>query len=256
MGKKTILIGTLVVALLTGTALAHGMGFGGGMMGFHGVVDTFRGMMHNWYSNAQSPYKEQVQGYGLRYPHGMMGYGFDGYHCPMMAGWYDGINRGIIKEAEPITIEEAKKIAEDYVEEYNNLKLDEVYEFQTHFEAEFEEKDTGKHAFEIVVDKYTGAISPEMGPNMMWNTKYGHFSTDYLVPMSITEEKAREIVQEFINRNNLDWNLDNAEVYYGFYEFHAKDKNKSIVAQINVNGYTGALWIENWHGPVINELNG
>ncbi len=248
--KTLMMVGILTSTLLVGTALAHGMGFGGGMMGgWHGMMDAFRGVMHGWYGSDQPQYKSQLQGYGFRYGHGMMDQGFGGYYCPMMGDWY-----GNDTDAEPITIEDAKKIAENYVEEYGNLEVDEVYEFQTHFEAEVEEKDTGKHAFEILVNKYSGRLSPEMGPNMMWNTKYGHFYTGDAVPMSINKVEAKKIVQEFINGNRLDWSLENAEVYYGFYEFHGKDKTGKIVAQINVNGYTGALWIESWHGPVINEL--
>src|SRR5205807_7368417 len=32
---------------------------------------------------------------------------------------------------------------------------------------------TGKGAVQVLVDRYTGRSMPEMGPNMMWNAKYG-----------------------------------------------------------------------------------
>ena len=32
----------------------------------------------------------------------------------------------------------------------------------------------GIHAFELLIDRHSGAVYPEPGPNMMWNTKYGH----------------------------------------------------------------------------------
>ena len=47
-------------------------------------------------------------------------------------------------------------------------------EFDNHFYAEVEEKSTEVHAFELLVNRWTGSIVPEPGPNMMWNTKYGH----------------------------------------------------------------------------------
>jgi hypothetical protein len=28
--------------------------------------------------------------------------------------------------------------------------------------------------FEVLIDKYSGVVFPEMGPNMVWNVKYGH----------------------------------------------------------------------------------
>ena len=41
------------------------------------------------------------------------------------------------------------------------------------FYGQFKERDTGRGAIQLVVDRYTGRAMPEMGPNMMWNTKYG-----------------------------------------------------------------------------------
>ena len=46
-------------------------------------------------------------------------------------------------------------------------------EMQYNFYIEVKEKDTGVHAFELLVNPYSGAVYPEPGPNMMWNTKYG-----------------------------------------------------------------------------------
>ena len=46
-------------------------------------------------------------------------------------------------------------------------------EYTQNFYVLFKEKSTGIGAFEMLIDKYTGSIYPEMGPNMMWNTKYG-----------------------------------------------------------------------------------
>ena len=46
-------------------------------------------------------------------------------------------------------------------------------EFDNQFYAEVREKNSGTGAFELLVNKWTGAVVPEPGPNMMWNTKYG-----------------------------------------------------------------------------------
>ena len=62
-----------------------------------------------------------------------------------------------------------------YLEQVGNkdLVLDEVMEFQYNFYALVQEKSTGRGAFELLLDRVTGAVFPEHGPNMMWNTKYG-----------------------------------------------------------------------------------
>ena len=55
----------------------------------------------------------------------------------------------------------------------SNLEVVDVMEFANNFYAEVEESDTGIHAMELLIDKRSGRVHPEPGPNMMWNTKYG-----------------------------------------------------------------------------------
>jgi hypothetical protein len=54
-----------------------------------------------------------------------------------------------------------------------NLEVVDVMEFANNFYAEVEERDTGIHAMELLIDRRSGRVHPEPGPNMMWNTKYG-----------------------------------------------------------------------------------
>ena len=73
-------------------------------------------------------------------------------------------------------MDQAAKAARQTVAAYGNpdLTLTEVMEFENNFYVEVKEQSTGIHAFELLVDRYTGVVSPEPGPNMMWNTRYGH----------------------------------------------------------------------------------
>ena len=100
---------------------------------------------------------------------GMMGgYGtITGSHCGEAVTPSYGAN------AAPITIDEAKAAVEKYLAATGNddLQLAEVLQFNNHFYAGIKEKSTNKYAFELLVNKYTGAVVPEMGPNMMWDTK-------------------------------------------------------------------------------------
>jgi hypothetical protein len=71
---------------------------------------------------------------------------------------------------------QAVEISEAYLESLNDpdLAIAEIMEFERNFYVVFYERSTGVGAFEMLIDKETGRIFPEYGPNMMWNTKYGH----------------------------------------------------------------------------------
>ncbi len=58
---------------------------------------------------------------------------------------------------------------------YTDLQPKEVMEFSNHFYVLVVEKSTGKGALELIVER-NGVVRPEPGPNMMWNTKYGHMA--------------------------------------------------------------------------------
>ena len=102
----------------------------------------------------------------------MMGPGSGGYGgCGgMMGGWW---NSPPPQNAKALTIDQAADIVQNYLKGFwgADLKLAEVMEFDNQFYAEVREKSSGTGAFELLVNKWTGAALPEPGPNMMWNTK-------------------------------------------------------------------------------------
>ena len=53
----------------------------------------------------------------------------------------------------------------------HNLAVAEATEFLNNFYIRVKETSTGVNAFKILVSR-NGGISPEPGPNMMWNAKY------------------------------------------------------------------------------------
>ena len=67
-------------------------------------------------------------------------------------------------------------MARDSAATVDDFAVAEVMEFKNNFYAVVEEPSTGRGAFELLIDPYTGAVAPEPGPNMMWNDKYGHMS--------------------------------------------------------------------------------
>ena len=160
----------------------------------------------------------------------------------------------------PIALDQAIESARQYLTSYGNpdLALAEVMQFSDNFYAEVEEKSTGIHAFELLMDRYTGAVYPEPGPNMMWNTRYGHMGgmmggwgrrQDEL--MSVTPERAREIAQGWLD-NFLPGTSaeEQADAFYGYYTIHVM-KDGQVNGMLSVNGYSGDVWYHTWHGDFI-----
>ena len=249
----------------TTTGITGTTPFGPGMMGgqgFGGMMGGFGGMMAG-------------QGFG-----GMMGSSgvFTGTmpaNCPMFGG------ATIPANAQPITFDKAVEAVQGYVTSYNNadpsagpgqvLALAEVMEFENNFYAIIAEKSTGKGAFELLVNRYTGAVTPEPGPNMMWNTKYGHVAgfggmmggmmgrrmggawNQQTGPLTVTVEQARTAAQQWLDANQPGARLADDEMqFYGYYTMDFL-KDGKVAGMLSVNGYTGQVWYHNWHGAFISE---
>jgi hypothetical protein len=186
---------------------------------------------------------QQPQGQPYPYGPGMMGPG-------MMGSW------GLYNpDAEQISIDDAAKAVEQYLQAYygKNLVLKEVMDFAWNYYAEVEEEDTGIHALELLIDKYSGQVYPEMGPNMMWNTKYGMMGSYFgstAPDMTVSPEQARETAQKFLDKNLPEYTVGEADTFYGYYTLHTL-KDGQIEGMLSVNGYDGSIWYHNWHGEFI-----
>jgi len=254
---RKYLIPFLVVLLVGG---AVGLLYAQGMMG-GGRRGGGPGMM-GWGSGSWGR-----EGWGP----GMMGFGPGMAGCGMMGGW----DYAPEAAGEPITIEEASEAVEKYLAAWENpdLEVEEVMEFSNHFYAEVEEKNTGVHAFELLVDKYTGAIFPEPGPNMMWNLKYGHMSGGMMGygmmggnpgrnyrrferealkgKMSVTPEEALKEAQAFLDARMPGVKVDSeVDTFYGYYTIHTL-KDGKVYGMLSVDGYSGRVWYHSWHGKFV-----
>ncbi len=196
-------------------------------------------------------------------PGGMMGPGSMMGPGGMMHPW--GGRGGMMEQEgryqnqERISIDQALEIVEDYLRERHDpdLEVTEIMEFSYNFYVEFAEKSTGLHAFEALIDPYTGDLYPEPGPNMMWNTKYGMMSgMMWGTPgapgeMTVDEAQAREYAQEFINSYLPGAEVaEEADRFYGYYTLHVL-KDGEIYGMLSVNGYTGQVWYHSWHGKFL-----
>lgn len=180
----------------------------------------------------------------------------DGMHGGMMG---NGMQCGNANEysgnGAPITIEQAGEAVEQYLGSTGNsdLTLAEVMEFKNHFYAEVEEKSTGVHAFELLVNRYSGAVSPEPGPNMMWNTRYGHMNPGSEGQATVTREQAIKSAQAYLDRTLPGTKAGEADEFYGYYTLHVLKQDK-IYGMLSVNSFTGAVWYHSWHGEFVKIL--
>jgi hypothetical protein len=161
----------------------------------------------------------------------------------------------------------AEEVAEDYLESLDSpdIAIDEIMEFEQNFYVVYYEESTGIGAFEMLIDKESGRIFPEYGPNMMWNTKYGHGGmmggsggmmggfTRLPSGDDVDEEEALQIAQGFLDEVYPGSEADDPHPFYGYYTIHTI-KDGEIFGMLSVNTYDGAVWYHNWHGEYIQSL--
>ena len=234
-----------------------GFGHGGGMMGYGAGSGNTGGMMANYGSGYGMGGGMMGYGAGNGIGGGMMaGYGAgNGVDCEMDGSGYSGTGYNVATE--PLTIGEATEAVEKYLESTGNpdLELKEVMEFSNNFYAEVEEESTGIHAFELLINKYTGRVTPEMGPNMMWNTKYGHMTWGVTTQeATVTEEQALSNAQAYLDTVMPGTTVaEHADQFYGYYTIHTLEDGR-ISGMLSVNSNTGAVWYHNWHGEFVDML--
>lgn len=216
---------------------------------------------------AQGPRGGQWRGWGMHGP-GMMG-GWGGQAaCPLYGsgGWLGG---GPLSQAkvEPLTVAQTLEAVKGYLAGLgrNDLAVDEVMVFDNHSYARVVETGTGIGAMELLVDPRTLGVYPEMGPNMMWNQKYGmHGGMGGMMGwgwfgrsadptnMDVTPEEAVQVAQAYLDqeyegRYQVE---DEANPFYGYYTIDI-DEGDRAVGMLSVNGYTGDVFVHTWHGEFV-----
>ncbi len=169
-----------------------------------------------------------------------------------------------------VDLDKAVTIANNYLSTTGNpdLEVKEVIEFQQNYYVVYTEKSTGINAFEMLIDKQSGRIFPEYGPNMMWNTKYGHggMMGGYGGGMmgggmmgggiqiqggsQIALDEAKGIAQRYIDSNYPSAKIEDVLQFYGYYTVHVERDGK-LLGMFSVNVYSGSVWWHNWHGAYI-----
>ncbi len=262
------------------------MGGQGGMMG----GSNNRSMMGGWNNQGNTPCPDGMMGnqgmMGGHHGGGMMmgGYGMMGMMNMMggqgmMGNWANQNGYGMMDGWTPpaelapagdaLTLDEAVAVAQAYVAAQNdtNLALGEVIQFSNHFYAQAVEVESGRAAFEFLIDPVNGTVYPEPGPNMMWNLRYGMHTGLYAgmtsqsnvpagadgVELTVSPEDARASAQQFLDATypGLTAAAD-ADTFYGYYTFEVSE-GETVAGMLSVNGYTGQVWFHQWHGDFIAE---
>jgi hypothetical protein len=148
-------------------------------------------------------------------------------------------------------------------------------QFQLNYYAIVEEKSTGNGAFELLADPRDGRVFPEMGPNMMWNTKYspmatlggrmmggfGAFASGGMMSRgwgpsapatqpTVTADQASQYAQQWLDQNQSGSAMEPPYEFPGYYTLHTT-RDGQITGMLSVNAYTGQVWCHTWHGSFI-----
>ncbi len=167
--------------------------------------------------------------------------------------------------------QDATAIAAQYLSFLGNSELapDRVEEWEFNFLVIIKEAASQYKAFELLIDKWTGSVSPGMGPGMAWNQKYGGMMNSIMengtghmtrrerrmtqpavtVDANAAAEAARQfLAQRFTRQLALS---GSAETFYGYYCFDVNDEKGVKYGRLSVNGVTGQVWYHTWHGNFV-----
>jgi hypothetical protein len=189
---------------------------------------------------------------------GMMGGAYGSGRYGMMGGtgmmpWLG--SAGNPKSTDRLSLDQARTVAGDYASSAGaDFAVAEVMEFENNFYAAIEEMSTGRGAFELLIDPYTGAVGPEPGPNMMWNDKYGHMSYGVGGENQLSMEQARGDAQQALE-SQIPGALvhEDGTSFYGYYTFDFDGPDGAIGGMMSVNADNGSAWLHTWHGDFIGE---
>ncbi len=166
-------------------------------------------------------------------------------------------------QGQPLTLDQAEQVVQAYLDDVGDrdLALSEVMAFDNHFYAAIKERDSGVHAMELLVDRSSGRVLPEPGPNMMWNAKYGHMRVPMMGwmmgqrttgSMKLSAADARQAAQRFLDETQPGAVAGEPDRFYGYYTLHAL-RDGRVVGMLSVHGDNGQVWAHSWHGEFLEE---
>lgn len=202
-----------------------------------------------------------------RYGHGMMGgtgmMGGQATHGRSGQGMMGG--QGMMEiypaSAEPIPESEALGRLESFAGRFGTgVSIEDFMVFSNHYYAQIVGAD-GIGLAEVLVDRYTGVLHPEPGPNMMWNTRFGMGMMGARGSMQPARERspaasvrydetaARDLAESFLTDYLPGAQVLHGQAFHGYYTFDFG--RETIEGMLSVSAATGEVWLHTWHGPYL-----
>lgn len=262
--KKGLMIGSLavVLVLMIGTAAFANDGYF--YKGYSMMNDGAYGWNGFGQNNADNN-NGQFYMFGGRSSFNMMG-GNSGYN---MMGGYSGDRAFSADNVQ--SLDALKENVENYIKGYGQgLEISDIFIYEnSDYYFSIIEEESGRGAMELLVDPTNGYIQQEYGPNMMWNLKYGMMggglgmmgsgyqqSSAKVIDNIISAEKAIGIGQSYLDKYMAGLKVEeDGHEFYGYFTFHV-EKDGDAYGMISVNGITGDVWYHDWHGDVVDILEG
>jgi hypothetical protein len=247
IGISVVAVALVVISAVVVPWVFSWFGWGAGRYGMMGSTygSGGYGMMGGSYGSGGSG----MMGGGS----GMMGGGYGMMGGGGMMPWIG--SQGGLRSGERLSLDEARAAAEDYAAAAgSDFAVAEVMEFENNFYAVVEETSTGRGAFELLVDPYTGAAGPEPGPNMMWNEKYGHMAFGSTAADRPSMQKAQAAAQAALEAQVPGVVVHETGMsFYGYHTFDFDGPDGNIAGMVSVEDDSGSVWLHTWHGDFISE---
>lgn len=212
------------------------------------------GRMHDWANGSRDgagfpDHMDRWDDYGAM--HGAYG--------DMMGDWQ---GQRPAEDVQPLSLAEAESALDEYLAgiDEEGLAIGEIMIFDNHAYAQVVDA-AGGGAFELLVDPETGRAYPEPGPNMMWNTEYGHHAGGFQGMMGgwnqtegdpdVTAEEAVALAQAYLDEALPGATADDhADAFPGYYTLHVL-RDGEVEGMLSVNAYGGDVFPHTWHGAFV-----
>lgn len=201
-------------------------------------------------------------GAGQGYNQGMMG--GNGVGGGMMGG--NGMGGTMMStyapSSRPISQDEALRRAQGFAGRYGpQVKIRDFMVFAESYYAQVVDAATGVGLAEVLVDRYTGVVQPEPGPDMLWNTRFGMQGGQYgngmmdginqrrqvpSAPVRYTQAAAQKLADTFVAGYLPGGKVLEGLPFPGYYTFdYGREATEGM---LSVNAFTGEVWVHGWHG--------
>jgi hypothetical protein len=102
---------------------------------------------------------------------------------------------------------------------------------------------------EVLLDRYSGSVYPEPGPNMMWNANWGAGGASATTPV-YDLAAAQALATTFLASYLPGATVLDGRALPGYASFEVGTETPKAVLSVNFS--TGEVWVHTWLGPALN----